>query len=153
MNWTTLAAWALHPKSPIDLALAPVAAAIDINLQRLRDPQPSEIDYEIALELNLDTGEARGPTARRWVQESATRFVDLHDWWTQITEDGDRLRLDGGSVTLDLGAERSAPELHRARARRLRVVAAVRAPGLAAEPDPARVPAGGRTPSPAVTAW
>ena len=37
------------------------------------------------------------------MQESAIRFVDLHDWRTEITEDGDRLRLDGGSVTLDLG--------------------------------------------------
>ncbi len=93
----------LHPKSPTDLALAPVAAAIDLNLQRLRDRQPSEIDYELALELNLNTrGSSRSDRAH-WVHESAIRFVDLHDWQTEITNDGDRLRLDGGSVTLDLG--------------------------------------------------
>jgi hypothetical protein len=94
---------ALHPKSPIDLALAPVAAAIDINLQRLRDRQPEEIDYELALELNLNTHGSTRADRARWVHESAIRFVDLHDWRTEITEDGDRLRLDGGSVTLDLG--------------------------------------------------
>ena len=52
----------LHPKSTTDLALAPVAAAIDLNLQRLRDRKPSEIDYELALELNLNT---HGSTPRR----------------------------------------------------------------------------------------
>ena len=100
----------LHPKSPTDLALAPVAAAIDINLQRLRDLQPAEIDYELALELNLNTRGSTRTERAHWVQESATRFVDLHDWRTQITDDSDRLRLDGGSVTLDLGL--SATLLH-----------------------------------------
>jgi hypothetical protein len=93
----------LHPKSPTDLALAPVAAAIDLNLQRLRDRQPSEIDYELALELNLSTRGSTRADRAHWVQESAIRFVDLHDWRTEITEDGNRLRLDGGSVTLDVG--------------------------------------------------
>ena len=93
----------LHPKGPTDLALAPVAAAIDLNLQRLRDRQPWEIDYELALELNLNTRGSTRADRASWVQQSAIRFVDLHDWQTEITDDGDRLRLDGGSVTLDLG--------------------------------------------------
>ena len=91
------------PKSTTDLALAPVAAAIDLNLQRLRDRKPSEIDYELALELNLNTHGSTRVDRAHWVQQSAIRFVDLHDWQTEITDDGDRLRLDGGSVTLDLG--------------------------------------------------
>ena len=100
----------LRPKSPTDLALAPVAVAIDLNLQRLRDRQPSEIDYELALELNLNTyGSTRADRAH-WVQQSAIRFVDLHDWHAEITNDGGRLRLDGGSVTLDVGL--SAALLH-----------------------------------------
>lgn len=93
----------LHPKSPIDLALAPVAAAIDLNLQRLRDRTPAEIDYELALELNLSTRGSTRADRMSWVHQSAVRLVDLHDWQTEITDDGDRLRLDGGSVTLDLG--------------------------------------------------
>jgi hypothetical protein len=93
----------LHPKNPTDLALAPVSAAIDLNLQRLRDLAPPEIDYELALELNLSTHGSTREDRTRWVQESAVRFVDLHDWQTEITADGDRLRLSGGSVTIDLG--------------------------------------------------
>lgn len=93
----------LHPRSPLDLALAPVAAAIDLNLQRLRDRPPSEIDDELALELNINPMGSTRADRTGWVQESAVRFVDLHDWQTEITDDGDRLRLVGGSVTLDLG--------------------------------------------------
>jgi len=93
----------LHPKSPTDLALAPVAAAIDLNLQRLRDRPPSEVDEELALELNINTRGSTRADRAGWVQQSAVRFVELHDWTTEITEDADRLRLTGGSVTLDLG--------------------------------------------------
>ena len=93
----------LHPKTPIDLALAPVAAAIDLNLRRLRDRAPSEIDDELALELNINTRGSTRADRARWLHESALRFVDLHDWQTEITDDSDRLRLEGGSVTLDLG--------------------------------------------------
>ena len=93
----------LHPKTPIDLALAPVAAAIDLNLRRLRDRLPAEIDDELALELNIDTRGGSRADRVRWLQESALRFVDLHEWQTEITDDCDRLRLTGGSVTLDLG--------------------------------------------------
>ncbi len=101
---------ALHPKGPTDLALAPVAAAIDCNLSRLRDRSPAEIEKELALELNIDTRGGTRAERTGWLQESALRFVDLHDWRTTITDDGDRLRLEGGSVTLDLGL--SATILH-----------------------------------------
>ena len=80
-----------------------MSAAIDLNLQRLRDQSPSEIDDDLAVELNVNTHASSRADRTRWVHESALRFVDLHDWQTQITEDGARLRLTGGSVTLDLG--------------------------------------------------
>lgn len=90
--------------------LAPVAAAVDLNLQSLRDKPPAEIDYLVALELNLDTSGSTRTDRTRWVLEAALRNVDLHDWQAEITDDGDRLRLEGGSVTLDLGL--SATILH-----------------------------------------
>lgn len=83
--------------------LAPVAVSVDLNLQRLRDRPPAEIDFELALELNLDTKGSTRADRTRWVLEAALRTVELHDWHAEITGDGDRLRLEGGSVTLDLG--------------------------------------------------
>ena len=100
----------LHPKSSTDLSLAPVAAGIDLNLQRLRDRTPAEIDYELALELNLSTSGSTPADRAHWIHESAIRHIDLHDWQTEITDDANRLRLTGGSVTLDLGL--SATLLH-----------------------------------------
>ncbi len=83
--------------------LAPVAAAVDLNLQSLRDKPPVEIDYLLVLELNLNTTGSTPADRTRWVLEAALRDVDLHDWQAEITDDSDRLRLEGGSVTLDLG--------------------------------------------------
>jgi hypothetical protein len=86
----------------MDLALAPVAAAIDLNLQRLRDEAPSAIERALQLELDQadhNTAEKRGASVR----DLALRGVDAHDWEAGITEDACRLRLSGGSVTLDLG--------------------------------------------------
>jgi hypothetical protein len=37
------------------------------------------------------------------VLEAAVRNVDLHGWTPTVTEDHCRLRLSGGSVSLDLG--------------------------------------------------
>jgi hypothetical protein len=93
----------LRPKTHADLALAPVAARVDLNLQELRDRTPEEIDYELALRLDQplipNTRDERAEHVRR----AAVRGVDLHGWTAGITEDGCRLRLSGGSVTLDLG--------------------------------------------------
>ena len=83
--------------------LAPVAAAIDLNLQQLRDRVPADIDYQLTLELNIDTKGSTRADRTRWVREAALRTVDLHDWKAEITDDGARLHLEGGSVTLDLG--------------------------------------------------
>jgi hypothetical protein len=94
---------ALHPKSPTDLVLAPVAAGVDLNLQRLRDLAPAEIDVDLAIELNVDTNRSTPADRTGWVLAAAIRMVDLHDWHATISDDGYRLSLEGGSVTLDLG--------------------------------------------------
>ncbi len=82
--------------------LAPVAANIDLNLQPLRDKSPSDIGDALAIALNVDRGGDREQRAAR-ILEAAVRLVDLHDWQAEITDDAARLRLSGGSVTIDLG--------------------------------------------------
>lgn len=93
----------LRPKTPIDLSLAPVAAQLDMNLARLRDCPPQEIDFQVALE--LDRPERTGTEQERAdrVLAVAVRNIELHGWVPSITEDHCRLRLSGGSVSLDLG--------------------------------------------------
>jgi hypothetical protein len=94
----------LHPKVPADLMLAPVAIAIDDNLERLRNKKASdEIETELQLALNqppaTDTREERA--AR--ILELALRNVDLHGWSANVAEDFSRIHLRGGSVSIDLG--------------------------------------------------
>jgi len=93
---------AIHPKQPKDLVLAPVAVAIDINLQRLRDRPPSEV--EAALELELDRPAKSGDPGERarLVLRQALRSVDLRGWTAAISDDRSRLHLEGGSVSIDL---------------------------------------------------
>jgi hypothetical protein len=93
----------IHPRRIKDLVLAPVAAGIDLNLQQLRDRSAAEV--EAGLELGLDApAEAAGRDARaQLVLDQALRNVDMHGWAATITTDANRVHLDGGSVTLDLG--------------------------------------------------
>jgi hypothetical protein len=93
----------LVPKTPADLALAPVAAGIDINLQALRDKTPEEIDYELSLQLDQPLITNTRQERAEHVERAALRGLDLHGWHIAVTDDGCRLRLSGGSVTLDLG--------------------------------------------------
>jgi hypothetical protein len=91
----------IHPKEPIDLLLAPVAAQIDKNLQVLRERSPDEV--EAALELALDRPEWATHTSREdRVLKAALQNVDMHGWRAVITPDHTALRLTGGSVSLDL---------------------------------------------------
>jgi hypothetical protein len=93
----------IPPKVPRDFLLAPVAAEIDLNLQRFRDVTPEQLRFE--LDLVLDRPElhhTREERAAR-VLQAALRNVDTHHWHAEITDDGVRLRLSGGSVSLDLG--------------------------------------------------
>lgn len=99
----------LPPKSAKDLALAPVAANIDLNLQSLRDKSPSEIGEAVAIVLNVDRSTDRDQRAA-WILEVALRLVDLHEWDAEITGDSARLRLSGGSVTIDLGLSATITE-------------------------------------------
>jgi hypothetical protein len=97
----------IHPKVPKDLALAPVAAAIDLNLRHLRDKSPAEIDFALALALNRTTTDGDRTDRAAWVLQEAVRGADLHAWHTEVTDDAARLRLSGGSVTIDLGLSAS----------------------------------------------
>lgn len=97
----------LRPKRPADLTLAPVAAEIDQNLQRLRDkPEPALTD-EIGIELNDDVPASTREARAAQVLKVAVRGVDLHGWTADISDDATRLRLRGGSTPLDLGLSRT----------------------------------------------
>lgn len=93
----------LHPKTFTDMTLAPVAAEIDLNLQRLRDKTPADIDYELGLALDRPPIEGTREERAEYVRRVALRNVERHGWEATITDDGSRLHLSGGSVTLDLG--------------------------------------------------
>jgi hypothetical protein len=92
----------LHPKNPTDLMLAPVAAAVDLNLVSLRDRTAQEIELELALALDLPgANTCLGRVGQ--VVAAAVRDVDPHGWEAMITDDHNRLRLQGGSVSIELG--------------------------------------------------
>ena len=90
------------PKTPVDLALAPVAVGIDTNLKRIRDAGPKDIVEEIIMSLNTEPGETRDARAKQ-VLEVATRLVELHGWTAAISDDATRVELRGGTVDLDVG--------------------------------------------------
>jgi hypothetical protein len=92
----------LRPKTPIDLTLAPVAAEIDLNLQRLRDKPEPMIVEGLTFALNAKAPAPTRTERTAQVLAVAVRGVDLHGWEAQIDEDGSRLHLQGGSVSLDL---------------------------------------------------
>lgn len=93
---------AIHPKQPKDLVLAPVAAEIDINLQRLRKHEPSEVEAELELELDRPAKSGDRKERAELVLRQALRGVDMRGWTAVITEDGCGLHLEGGSVSIDL---------------------------------------------------
>jgi hypothetical protein len=93
----------IHPKQREDLLLAPVAAEIDLNLRRLRDKSPREVEAELELELDRRASTADRHERALLVARQAVRNVELHGWSASITDDAWRLHLEGGSVSLDLG--------------------------------------------------
>ena len=93
----------IHPKNQTDLMLAPVAAEIDRNLQRLRDGSPRDVMAELELELDRPAMYHDRAGRAELVLRQALRRVDMHGWTAAITEDAARLSLAGGSVTIDLG--------------------------------------------------
>jgi hypothetical protein len=93
----------IHPKNHKDLMLAPVAAEIDLNLQRLRAGSPQDVGAELELELDRPAMCTQRDDRAQLVLRQALRDVDLHGWTAAITDDAARVHLDGGSVSLDLG--------------------------------------------------
>ena len=93
----------IHPKKQKDLLLAPVAVEIDLNLQRMRDCTPGQVLAELELELDRPALSHEREERAELVLRQALRNVDLHGWTAAITEDGTRVHLAGGSVSLDLG--------------------------------------------------
>jgi hypothetical protein len=93
----------IHPKTHTDLMLAPVAAEIDRNLQRLRDGSPRDVMAELELELDRPAMYLDRDARVELVLRQALRHVEMHGWTAAITDDAARLRLGGGSVSIDLG--------------------------------------------------
>jgi hypothetical protein len=93
----------LHPRVPTDIVLAPVAAEVDLNLQPLREMKPKELDTELQLQLGGPPAEDTRDARAAHIVRAALRDVERHGWDGSITEDSWRLRLAGGSVTLELG--------------------------------------------------
>jgi hypothetical protein len=95
-------AMTLRPKTPTDLTLAPVAAAIDLNLQELRDEPSERLVDVVAFTLNTAPAARREERAKQ-ILEVATRGVELHGWTVAVSADATRVQLRGGSVSLDVG--------------------------------------------------
>lgn len=93
----------LHPKKHQDLMLAPVAAEIDINLQRLRDKSVRDVEAQLELELDRPALSTERDERAALVLRQSLRDVDMHGWTATVTDDGCRVHLDGGSVSIDLG--------------------------------------------------
>jgi hypothetical protein len=88
-----------HPHSAADLALAPVLISIERNLARLRDC--TELEYELALELNDDSAWYHTPAERAHrVQQLAIRDVDLHGWDVSPTPDQHGLAVTHGGYSI-----------------------------------------------------
>lgn len=93
----------IHPKNQKDLLLAPVAVEIDVNLQRMREGSPRDVEAELELELDRPAMSTQRDERAALVLRQALRNVDLHGWNAEVTADGSRIHLEGGSVSLDLG--------------------------------------------------
>ena len=93
----------IHPKQQRDLTLAPVAAEIDLNLQRLRGKSAHEIGAELELELDKPALHIDREERTKLVLRQALRDVNMHGWDAAITDDLTCVHLRGGSVSLELG--------------------------------------------------
>lgn len=93
----------IHPKKQKDLLLAPVAVEIDMNLQRMRSGTSREVLAELELELDRPAMCSERSERAELVLRQAVRNVDMRGWNAAISDDGTRVHLDGGSVSLDLG--------------------------------------------------
>jgi hypothetical protein len=92
----------LHPRDTKDLALAPVAVHIDMNLRPLRESGPEELEAAFQLLLNRPEIDHSRAAREERILEAALRGIDMHGWNAAVTADGSAVRLDGGSVSLDI---------------------------------------------------
>lgn len=92
----------LHPRETRDLALAPVAVHVDMNLRPLREAGPEDLEAAFQLVLDRPAADQSRATREQRVLDVALRGVDLHGWSASVCPDGSAIRLEGGSVTLDL---------------------------------------------------
>ncbi|QEC46474.1 hypothetical protein FSW04_02020 [Baekduia soli] len=90
------------PKELKDLALAPVAVAVDENLRFLRTRTPEELGAALELVLDRATPDPSRETRLAQVLEAAIRDVDLHGWQATMSDDGSAVRIAGGSASLDI---------------------------------------------------
>ncbi|HUB75500.1 MAG TPA: hypothetical protein VL977_00520, partial [Solirubrobacteraceae bacterium] len=63
----------------------------------------AQIDADLALQLNDQPIRNDADERADRVRSAALRFVDMHGWEASVTHDYDRLRLTGGSVSIELG--------------------------------------------------
>lgn len=90
-----------RPRSPADLALAPVLIELEQNLARLR----ASDDLELLLALDLDDQASfyQGPAERaERLEKFATREVDLHGWSVTPTPDLYGLAVAHGEYAVSL---------------------------------------------------
>lgn len=93
----------ITPRQQKDLLLAPVAVEVDSNLQDLRGKSVRDVEAQIELALNTPAMRTVRKEREDLVVRVAVRNIDLHGWHATITEDGCRVHLGGGSVSLELG--------------------------------------------------
>lgn len=90
---------ALHPHNIEDLLLAPVALAVDARIEELAALSPSDRDYRIALEANVDTSVPE--QRRQGFVHAVTALIEMHGWEAALSDRG--VRLSHGDFAVVLG--------------------------------------------------
>jgi hypothetical protein len=89
----------MRPHDIADLALAPVALAIDARLEELAELSGPELAYRVALESGIDT--MSSDQRLRGMLICITYTIDMHDW--SVEWDARGLKLKHGTHSIVLG--------------------------------------------------
>jgi hypothetical protein len=89
----------MRPHDIADLALAPVALAIDAQLRELAQLSGPDLAYRVALESGIDT--ISSDQRQRGLLVSITYTIDMHDW--SVDWDARGLKLAHGTHSIVLG--------------------------------------------------
>jgi hypothetical protein len=89
----------MRPQDVADLALAPVALAIDARLRELAQLSGTDLTYRVALESGIDT--ISSDQRKRGLLTSITYTIDMHDWAGDWDTRG--LKLEHGAHSIVLG--------------------------------------------------